>query len=161
MEMAAPAPAGGMPALTATLNMRPHMSNIANPSPPQPPIPKATKLGVPIPNAPPMLDKIIIPLSARRADPLDLNTVERRGQPTQVPDFQKNSRPHGLQEAPTFRPTEDEFKNPMEYIRRIAPQAKAYGICKIIPPDGWNPDFAINTEVRGYNTMLCARLSLF
>jgi histone demethylase JARID1 len=146
-----------MAAMTATLNMRPHMNSIANPPPPQQPALKATKMGVPIPGAPPMLDKIIIPLSARHAEPLDLNTVERRGQPTQVPDFQKISRPHGLQEAPTFRPTEEEFKNPMEYIRKIAPQAKAYGICKIIPPDGWNPDFAIDTEVRSCITLLCAR----
>lgn len=147
-----------MTAMTATLNMRPHMNSaIPNPPPPQQPVLKAPKIGVPIPSAPPVPgDKIIIPLSARHAEPLDLNTVQRRGQPTQVPDFKKPSRPHGLQEAPTFRPTEEEFKNPMEYIKKIAPQAKDYGICKIIPPVGWNPDFAIDTQVRSYGQTLCA-----
>jgi hypothetical protein len=147
-----------MSAMTATLNMRPHLNSIPNPPPPQQPAPKATKIGIPIPSAPPpMLDKIIIPLSARHAEPLDLNTVERRGQHSQIADFKKSSRPHGLQEAPTFRPTEEEFRNPTEYIRKIAPQARPFGICKIIPPDGWNPDFAIDTEVRGYTAILCAR----
>jgi histone demethylase JARID1 len=144
-----------MSAMTATLNMRPHMNAGALPThhhtpPHQPPVLKATKPAPMSNSSAPSLpnEKIIIPLSARHAEPLDLNSVERRGYPTQVQEFQKPSRQHGLQEAPTYRPTEEEFKNPMEYIKKIAPEAKDFGICKIIPPDGWNPDFAIDTTVR-------------
>ncbi|MCJ1398826.1 hypothetical protein MMC11_002027 [Xylographa trunciseda] len=88
----------------------------------------------------------------RRAPPLDMSTVERRGHPLAVRETNKRVRPHGLQEAPTFRPTEEEFKDPMAYMRKIAPEGRKYGICKIIPPDSWNPSFAIDTEKFHFRT---------
>jgi len=42
-------------------------------------------------------------------------------------------------DAPTFRPTKEEWSNPLTYIQSIRAQAQLYGICKIIPPDGWRP----------------------
>ncbi|KAG8529779.1 uncharacterized protein KY384_005260 [Bacidia gigantensis] len=94
-----------------------------------------------------------IPFSQRRAPPLDLSTVERRGQPSAARETRR-ARPHGLQEAPTFRPTEEEFKDPFDYIRTVRPEAEKYGICKIIPPDTWSPEFAINTERFFFKTRL-------
>jgi hypothetical protein len=42
--------------------------------------------------------------------------------------------------APVFFPTVEEFAgNPLSYIEKIRPLAEAYGICKIVPPKGWNP----------------------
>lgn len=93
------------------------------------------------------------PYSARHAPPLDLRTVERKGDPASR-DPLARSRPYGLLEAPTYRPTEAEFRDPMEYIRSIAPNASKFGLCKIIPPESWNPDFAIDTEVsKGLSTL--------
>ena len=86
-----------------------------------------------------------IPYSARRAAPLDMSTVERRNPLTREPP--PRNRPHGLMEAPTFTPTEEEFRDPMEYIKSIYDKASKYGICKIIPPAGWDPDFAIDLSV--------------
>ena len=39
----------------------------------------------------------------------------------------------------------------MAYIKSIFDKASKFGICKIVPPDNWNPDFAIDTEVRDYS----------
>jgi len=42
--------------------------------------------------------------------------------------------------GPTFYPTVEEFEgNPIDYIKKIRPVAERYGICKIVPPPGWNP----------------------
>ena len=114
-------------------------------------------------NGPPSGNNHAIPLSARRAEPLDLSTVERRGQlnaaqrslpmRASAEHQTKRSRPYDIPDAPIFRPTDEEFRDPMEYIRKIAPTGSKYGIVKIVPPDNWNPTFAINTEVRSYATM--------
>ncbi|KAH7033517.1 PLU-1-like protein [Microdochium trichocladiopsis] len=93
-----------------------------------------------------------VPLSSMRSTPLDLRSVERRGQPTAGREIIKRNRPYGLQEAPTYQPTEEEWKDPFEYIRKITPEAQEFGICKIIPPDSWNPDFAIDTEKFHFRT---------
>mmetsp|Transcript_19738 Transcript_19738/g.30443 ORF Transcript_19738/g.30443 Transcript_19738/m.30443 type:complete len:768 (-) Transcript_19738:107-2410(-) len=47
--------------------------------------------------------------------------------------------------GPTFFPTVEEFEgNPLHYIEKIKPQAEKYGICKIVPPKGWNPPFCVD-----------------
>ncbi|VEL12517.1 unnamed protein product [Protopolystoma xenopodis] len=47
-------------------------------------------------------------------------------------------------EAPVFRPNEEEFKDPLDYIAKIRPIAFKTGICKIVPPKTWNPPFAVD-----------------
>ncbi|UKZ72642.1 hypothetical protein TrVFT333_000275 [Trichoderma virens FT-333] len=94
-----------------------------------------------------------VPLSSMVSAPLDLTSVERRGQPTAVREpLKKKTRPHGISEAPTYCPTEYEWRDPLQYIQKIASEASQYGICKIIPPDSWNPEFAIDTEKFHFRT---------
>ena len=57
-------------------------------------------------------------------------------------------------EAPTFRPTAEEFSNPFLYISSIRPQAEAFGICRIIPPAGWKPPFAIDRHSFRFKTRI-------
>lgn len=40
-------------------------------------------------------------------------------------------------EAPTFYPTEEEFNDPIKYIQQIYNTAMPYGMCKIVPPEGF------------------------
>ncbi len=43
--------------------------------------------------------------------------------------------------GPVFFPTQEEFEDPLKYISSIREVAEKYGICKIVPPEGWNPPF--------------------
>ncbi|KAL6564091.1 hypothetical protein OROHE_005331 [Orobanche hederae] len=44
-----------------------------------------------------------------------------------------------LDDAPVFRPTEEEFKDTLKYIAKIRPRAENYGVCRIVPPPSWRP----------------------
>nr|CAD7428452.1 unnamed protein product [Timema monikensis] len=64
------------------------------------------------------------------------------------------------EEAPIFYPTEEEFQNPLEYIKKIRFISEKFGICKIIPPqfiwwsmkgggDPWLPLYYLRTFPSG------------
>ncbi len=78
---------------------------------------------------------------------LDLSTV-RTTSPRHYRPPGHISRPFDLEECPSYYPTSEEFKDPMAYVKSIADQARNYGICKIVPPDGWKMPFVTDTEVR-------------
>ena len=69
------------------------------------------------------------------------NAVRRaiQAQPVLPDNMSSDLSPATLPEAPVFRPTAAEFADPMQYIKSIRPIAEPAGICKIIPPSGWNP----------------------
>ncbi|CAN0841302.1 Lysine-specific demethylase JMJ17 [Linum grandiflorum] len=48
--------------------------------------------------------------------------------------------------APVYYPTEEEFKDPLEYIHKIRNEAERYGICRIVPPKGWSPPLAMDMD---------------
>ena len=49
-------------------------------------------------------------------------------------------------EALTYRPTLEEFGDPLAYINQIRGEAECYGICKIVPPKAWRPAFCIDMD---------------
>lgn len=54
--------------------------------------------------------------------------------------------------GPVYYPTDEEFRDPLEYIYKIRPEAEPYGICKIVPPKGWKPPFALNLDTFTFPT---------
>ncbi|KAF9367797.1 hypothetical protein CPC16_005998, partial [Podila verticillata] len=83
--------------------------------------------------------------SLQRAPALDLSTVATTA-PSEKPAPSPPTRIFGLQDAPTYYPTEKEFLEPLKYIESIRAEAEQAGICKIIPPKGWKPPFSLDTE---------------
>jgi len=70
------------------------------------------------------------------------------------------SAPLSVPAGPTFYPTVEEFEgNPLTYISKIRSQAEKYGICKIVPPEGWNPPFCKWSHER--DCVLLFRASFF
>ncbi|OZJ04735.1 hypothetical protein BZG36_01808 [Bifiguratus adelaidae] len=63
-------------------------------------------------------------------------------------------RAFGLQDAKTYYPTPEEFTEPIKYIESIKNEAERYGIVKIIPPEGWRPDFSLDTEYFRFRTRI-------
>ncbi|PON62645.1 JmjC- JMjN-domain containing protein [Parasponia andersonii] len=51
-----------------------------------------------------------------------------------------------LEEAAVFYPTEEEFKDILEYIGKIRQRAEPLGICRIVPPPSWNPPCVIKEK---------------
>jgi histone demethylase JARID1 len=55
-------------------------------------------------------------------------------------------------EAPVFRPTAAEFSDPLKYINSIRAEGQKAGICRVIPPAGWKPPFALNKSKFRFKT---------
>ncbi|CEP14172.1 hypothetical protein [Parasitella parasitica] len=83
--------------------------------------------------------------------PFDLSSVKTK---SEEPVGGKSKRLFGIEEAPTFYPTKDEFKDPLSYIEKISPEGEKYGIIKIIPPKDYNPDFSLKTETFRFRTRI-------
>lgn len=50
--------------------------------------------------------------------------------------------------CPTFRPSIEDFADPLAYIASIRTRAEHFGICRIVPPADWRPQLALNKKTR-------------
>ncbi|XP_064467274.1 protein Jumonji-like [Ornithodoros turicata] len=62
--------------------------------------------------------------------------------------FPRDDEPASLVVAPTYRPSLEEFKDPVEYISKIKEEAEKFGICKIVPPAGFKPECKAMDDMR-------------
>jgi histone demethylase JARID1 len=85
--------------------------------------------------------------------PFDIHSV-RTSAPPSDPGPSNQPRLFDLPTCPSYHPTAEEFASPMKYIESIAPEAKKYGICKIIPPEGWQMPFMLETDNFRFTTRL-------
>ncbi|KAF5393073.1 hypothetical protein D9757_001208 [Collybiopsis confluens] len=84
---------------------------------------------------------------------LDLSTVKTTS-PRHFKHPKSVQRPFGLQDCPEYFPTAEEFQDPTAYIKSISAEATEYGICKIVPPEGWKMPFVTDTERFRFKTRL-------
>ena len=110
-------------------------------------------------DAPPPVPTLFHPdaeplLAGPRLDMSSVRTPGRTRRAPASPQAPQKQRPFGLQDCPAFYPTSEEFKDPMSYIRTIAPQAQEFGIAKIVPPETWRMPFVTDTEVNEKNLNL-------
>ncbi|XP_044731636.1 protein Jumonji [Chrysoperla carnea] len=68
--------------------------------------------------------------------------------PAVVTTFPSQLSPAQIVEAPTFHPTEKEFQDPLEYIDKIRPMAESFGLCRIVPPQGFKPECKVSDDMR-------------
>jgi hypothetical protein len=72
----------------------------------------------------------------------------------------KRDRIFSLPGAPSYRPTREQFKDPVQYIRSIRERAQRYCVAKIIPPDGWEMPFNIDKKVYAVHLHIVAAIFL-
>ena len=71
----------------------------------------------------------------------------------------RSRRMTGMKPAAAAVPSEEEWADPCAYIASIRPSAERYGICKVVPPAGWNPPCTLEARMASsvkYKTRLQA-----
>ena len=65
-----------------------------------------------------------------------------------------------IEECPVFYPTVEEFVDPIKYISSIMPRAIRFGICRIVPPEGWTNPTQVDFESKKKFATKLQRMSL-
>eukprot|EP00045_Choanoeca_perplexa_P017323 m.249059 g.249059 ORF g.249059 m.249059 type:complete len:717 (-) comp17507_c0_seq1:4930-7080(-) len=67
----------------------------------------------------------------------------------------------GVSHCPVYHPTIKEFENPLQFIESVRKEAEEYGICKIVPPPQWQPDFKLKDTPFKFGTRLQPTYKLY
>lgn len=63
-----------------------------------------------------------------------------------------------IEEAPVFYPSEEDFKDPINYIASIRQKAEQYGICRIVPPPSWKPPCPLKEDTFWRHSKFATRI---
>jgi [histone H3]-trimethyl-L-lysine4 demethylase len=66
----------------------------------------------------------------------------------------EGAEPLHLKDTPVYRPTSEQFADPLRFIASIREEAEPYGLCRIIPPDDWQPTCAIDRKAFKFPTRI-------
>ncbi|XP_026750244.1 uncharacterized protein LOC113510896 isoform X2 [Galleria mellonella] len=91
------------------------------------------------------------PVAKVRNAPADIVSNKKSTQQSSAKrksNTQKNAQSGVLMNAPIYHPTEEEFKDPLTYIKKIMPEASKYGLCKVVAPKGFQPPCLVKNEIR-------------
>ena len=126
--------------------MRETSSPLARPSTPAKPLPsnspglKGTKNKV---SDPTVTDSINV-RSTSSSPKIVKKTVGSKRKETICPSLEKTN------DSPVFHPSEEEFKDPAAYIKRIRCDAEKFGVCVIVPPDSWKVCYSFAYSVLSF-----------
>jgi len=65
-----------------------------------------------------------------------------------------------IEECPVFYPTIKEFACPIKYISSIMPRAIRFGICRVVPPEGWENPTQVDFDSKKKFATKLQRMSL-
>eukprot|EP00854_Cymbomonas_tetramitiformis_P007771 gene7771-9237_t len=74
------------------------------------------------------------------------------GKPRAKTTAQGTYEPLNLVNVPQYTPTLEQFADPLAFINSIREEAEKYGLCRIRPPAGWKPPYAIDRDTYTFRT---------
>lgn len=64
------------------------------------------------------------------------------------------AQPLNLPEPPVLRPTAEEFADPLKYLASVRAAVEPYGMCLVVPPEGWAPPLALDLDALRFPTSI-------
>ena len=59
-----------------------------------------------------------------------------------------------LRECPVYHPSAEQWLDPLAFIRSIMVECAPWGLCRLVPPSGWSPPFALDSSRFAFSTRL-------